>query len=82
MADDTHCEFATHTQRLRVFEARNGSPLSTGNIRNRVLQPLLAKLGIPKAGPHAFRHSRVTMLGCARTERRPISRSNGSVTRA
>ncbi len=45
-----------------MFEARNGSPLSAGNIRNRVLHPLLAKLGIPKAGLHAFRHSRVTML--------------------
>jgi integrase len=27
-----------------------------------VLYPLLAKLGIPRAGLHAFRHSRVTML--------------------
>lgn len=45
-----------------MFEARNSSPLSAGNIRNRVLQPLLTKLGIPRAGLHAFRHSRVTML--------------------
>jgi integrase len=50
------------SRRTRVFEARNGSPLSAGNIRNRVLHPLLAKLGIAKAGLHAFRHSRVTML--------------------
>jgi integrase len=50
------------SRRTRVFEARNGSPLSAGNIRNRVLHPLLVKLGIPKAGLHAFRHSRVTML--------------------
>jgi integrase len=49
-------------RRSRVFEARNGSPLSAGNIRNRVLHPLLVKLGIPRAGLHAFRHSRVTML--------------------
>jgi integrase len=27
-----------------------------------VLHPLLVKLGIPRAGLHAFRHSRVTML--------------------
>jgi integrase len=27
-----------------------------------VLHPLLVKLGIPKAGLHAFRHARVTML--------------------
>jgi integrase len=46
----------------RVFEARNGSPISDGNIRNRVLQPLLKKLGIPKAGFHAYRHGRVTQL--------------------
>ena len=50
------------SRRTRVFEARNGSPLSAGNIRNRVLHPLLVKLGIPKAGLHAFRHSRVTLL--------------------
>jgi integrase len=55
-------EYLGDTRRLRVFEARNSSPLSGGNIRNRVLHPLLAKLGIPKAGLHAFRHSRVTML--------------------
>ena len=35
---------------------------SAGNIRNRVLHPLSASSGIPKAGLHAFRHSRVTML--------------------
>ena len=46
----------------RVFEARNGSPISDNNIRKRVLQPLLEKLGIAKAGLHAFRHSRVTVL--------------------
>jgi len=46
----------------RVFEARNGSPISGNNILKRVLHPLLEKLGIPKAGLHAFRHSRVTML--------------------
>lgn len=46
----------------RVFEARNGSPISGGNIFKRVLHPLLKRLGIPRAGLHAFRHSRVTML--------------------
>ena len=45
-----------------MFEARNGSPRSARNIRNRVLHPLLVRLGIPRAGLHAFRHSRVTML--------------------
>jgi integrase len=46
----------------RVFEARNGSPISGNNILKRVLYPLLKRLGILKAGLHAFRHSRVTML--------------------
>jgi len=46
----------------RVFEARNGSPISGANILKRVLHPILERLGIPKAGLHAFRHSRVTML--------------------
>jgi integrase len=40
----------------RVFEARNGSPISGQNILKRVLHPLLKRLGIPKAGLHAFRH--------------------------
>jgi integrase len=46
----------------RVFMASNGSPISGNNVLKRVLHPLLVKLGIPKAGLHAFRHSRVTML--------------------
>ena len=55
-------EYIGSSRRTRLFEARNGSPLSAGNIRKRVLQPLLERLGIPKAGLHAFRHSRVTLL--------------------
>lgn len=46
----------------RVFEARNGSPISGNNVLKRVLHPLLERLEIPKAGLHASRHSRVTML--------------------
>lgn len=46
----------------RVFESRNGSPISSNNILKRVLYPLLDRLGIPRAGLHAFRHSRVTIL--------------------
>lgn len=46
----------------RVFETRNGSPISGQNVLKRVLHPLLKRLQIPKAGLHAFRHSRVTML--------------------
>lgn len=46
----------------RLFETRTGAPISSNNIRSRILQPLLRKLGIANAGLHAFRHSRVTML--------------------
>jgi len=46
----------------RLFQARNGSPISDNNLRRRKLQPLLRKLGIPMGGFHAYRHSRVTQL--------------------
>ncbi len=38
-----------------------------GNVRKRVLYRLLERLGSPKAGLHAFRHSRVTQLRKAGT---------------
>jgi integrase len=44
----------------RLFQSRTWTPLAHGNLRKRVLYPLLEQLGIPKAGLHAFRHSRVT----------------------
>jgi len=59
----------------RVFEARNGSPISGNNVLKRVLHPLLERLEIPKAGLHAFRHSRVTC--CEKTARRRTCRSSG-----
>ena len=34
-------DYIGSSRRTRLFEARNGSPLSAGNIRNRVLHPLL-----------------------------------------
>jgi integrase len=46
----------------RLFSSRRGTPLAHGNLRKRVLTPLLRELNIPRAGLHAFRHSRVTML--------------------
>jgi integrase len=50
------------SKRKLLFETRRGTPLSDTNIRNRILAPLLVKLGIPHAGLHAFRHGRVTVL--------------------
>ena len=55
-------DYVGNGDRSLLFESRNGTPLSDVNIRNRVLAPLLKKLNIPRAGLHAFRHSRVTML--------------------
>ena len=50
------------SKRTLLFQASKGTPLSDVNIRNRVLAPLLKKLGIARAGLHAFRHGRVTVL--------------------
>ncbi len=56
------CAYLAGRTSGRVFQARNGSPISDNNLRRRKLQPLLEKLGIPKSGFHAYRHSRVTQL--------------------
>ena len=45
----------------RVFETRNGTPFCKRNVRRR-LNELLKKLNLPKAGLHAFRHGRVSVL--------------------
>lgn len=40
-----------------LFSSRTGRPLSADNLRARKLKPLLERLGLPRAGHHAFRHS-------------------------
>jgi integrase len=45
----------------RVFQTRNGTPFCKRNVRRR-LNELLKKLELPKAGLHAFRHGRVSVL--------------------
>jgi integrase len=63
--DELCCQLREHLgdrKTGRLFESRNGTPLNGNNIRRRVLQPLLKKLGIPIGGFHAFRHARVTVL--------------------
>jgi integrase len=45
-----------------LFCSRNGKPLTHTNILRRSLHPLLAALGQPKAGAHAFRRFRATWL--------------------
>lgn len=45
----------------RLFESRTGTPLNANNIAKRVLQPVLATLGI-LGSFHSFRHGRVSIL--------------------
>ena len=45
----------------RVFQTRTGTPICKRNARRR-LNELLRDLKLPKAGLHAFRHGRVSVL--------------------
>lgn len=45
-----------------LFPSRTGRPLHQSDILRRVLHPILAKLGQPKCGVHAFRRFRNTYL--------------------
>ena len=45
-----------------VFVNARGRALDPDNVRRRRLQPLLTRLGLPKAGMHAFRHSTPALL--------------------
>lgn len=45
-----------------VFASRAGTPLRAAHVVPRKLHPLLDKLGIERAGFHAFRHSHSTLL--------------------
>lgn len=47
---------------LSVVAARNGRPLHQSSVLRRKLHPVLAKLGQPKCGMHAFRRFRNTYL--------------------
>jgi integrase len=40
-----------------LFANRRGRPFSANKLREKKLHPLLAELGIPQAGFHAFRHA-------------------------
>jgi len=55
-------DYIGDSKRTLLFESRNGTPLNDANLRNRVLKPVLVRLGIADAGLHAFRHGRVTVL--------------------
>lgn len=45
-----------------LFCSRNGKPFHQSNLLRRKLHPILAKLGQPKCGVHAFRRFRNTYL--------------------
>jgi L,D-peptidoglycan transpeptidase YkuD (ErfK/YbiS/YcfS/YnhG family) len=57
-----------YDKKWRSWNLPTGPPLAHGNLRKSVLHPLLGRLGIPKDGLHAFRHSRVTQLRRAGTQ--------------
>src|SRR5216683_3266756 len=45
-----------------VFVNRHGRPLSANKLREKVLHPLLEKLGIPRGGFHSMRHGAASAL--------------------
>ena len=45
-----------------VFVNRNGRPFSPNKLREKVLHPLLVKLGIPRGGFHSMRHGAASAL--------------------
>jgi integrase len=45
-----------------LFTTRCGTPLDASKVTQRKLQPLLKKLGIQRAGLHAFRHTCASLL--------------------
>ncbi len=45
-----------------LFPSRRGTPMSSNNIVQRQLWPILDKLGIPRCGLHAFRHTHASLL--------------------
>ncbi len=44
------------------FVNRRGRPFSANKLREKVLHPLLEKLGIPRGGFHSLRHGATTAL--------------------
>src|SRR6202043_3483869 len=45
-----------------LFVNRNGRPFSANKLREKVLHPLLVKLGIPRGGFHSLRHGATSAL--------------------
>jgi len=45
-----------------LFATRRGTPIDASKLTQRKLQPLLKRLGIRRAGLHAFRHTCASLL--------------------
>ena len=45
-----------------LFTTRCGTPIDASKLTQRKPQPLLKRLGIPRAGSHAFRHTCASLL--------------------
>jgi integrase len=55
-------EFVGNRKSGFLFCSKNGLPLLQSNVLRLSLHPLLAKLGLPQSGAHAFRRFRTTWL--------------------
>jgi integrase len=55
-------QFVGNRKKGLLFANRNGKPLCTSNIRNRILYPILEAMGVEKGGAHVFRRYRATWL--------------------
>jgi len=64
LADRLRCflESWRPNEKRLLFATRNGTPWDANLLVKRKLSPLLKRLGIPRAGLHAFRHASATLL--------------------
>jgi integrase len=60
-----------------LFSTRNGKPWEASRLVKRKLRPLLAALGIPHAGLHAFRHFNASLLSLLRVPLKTIQERLG-----
>jgi integrase len=60
-----------------LFSSSTGTPWDMNLFRKRKLQPLLQRLGIPKAGFHAFRHFNASLLSSLRVPLKTIQERLG-----
>jgi integrase len=60
-----------------VFPNRNGDPLNPGNVRRRVLKPLVEEVNAPWAGFHTFRHTFASLHLSKGTNLLQLSRALG-----